>query len=146
MLFLHPQSVELDGQPLADVRAIAIDRAAARLVECWDDAGPHCTFADAPEQRATLRIAQDLRRADPAGKTPPDAPPLPGDKASLTFLVARNPSGAARKRVFATIVVTAVKHELHTAPSSNTPAATRTITGVAISTAGDTDPIGIEPA
>ena len=137
MLALRPNSVTLDALPLEHVAHIIIDRAAETLIEEWDDTGPHAAFVDVAQQRTTIKITHTIETGTLAGSSLP-APPALGAAVTLTFETALAGSDGARRRITAAAVVTAVKHDVTAS------LATRTISLLAVSGAGTTDPITIE--
>lgn len=143
MLLLNPSSVRFGDDLWDDATLIAIDRAPARLAENWSDLGPYQVFADAPEQRITIRIVRRLTRDQP----PP--PPL-GTMAQLRFATSPSASDAGRRLIEATAVLIEVDHQLpgDGDPPSRTRArsASQTLTLVAISGDGADDPIVITAA
>jgi len=134
MIFLNPQNITLDGQPLDRVRAITISRRADRLVVEHSDAGPHPTFVDAPEQRTTITLVRDLTTGDPGV----NATLNPGRQASLAFTTAPNASDADARSFSATVVITAAEVDLRRDGS-----ATQTLRTLAVSTTGASDPFSI---
>ncbi len=70
MAWLDPTVVTLEiegaAHRLDGVRAVAIDRAADRMIVERSDEGPHVVFADAAERREVIRIARTVERGDAA--------------------------------------------------------------------------------
>lgn len=134
MLLPLPDTLSFDGLALPDAAAVLIDRAAARAVLDWSDAGPHPVFADVPEQRTTITIVRTLTRGDFAA-------PAPGQAGELAFLfsAAGTSTDADRRRFSAQCVVRDVRHEMNPAAA----AARQSITLLALSPDGATDPIAI---
>jgi hypothetical protein len=130
MLILNPRRVTFAGTQWNDVTLVAIDRAATRLAVGYSDNGPHPTFADAPEQRTTVRVVMDASSGLVA--------PRPGDAGTLSLTTSPTASDAAAQTLTASCVVTRVSHELGL---KHTP--TRTIEFIALSTNGAADPITI---
>lgn len=137
MLLPLPNSLTFGEIALSDAAVVTIDRAAAKAVLDWSDAGPHPVFADVPEQCTTITIARDLIRGDLSA-------PAPGQLGELAFLfsAAGANSDAARKRFTAACVVRDVRHELLPAR----PAARQLITFLPISPDGTQDPVTITDA
>jgi hypothetical protein len=129
MLILNPRQVMFAGSPWNDVTLIALDRTATRLIVEHTDHGPHPAFADAPEQRTTLRVVMDLPGMDA---------PAPGDIGTLSFTTSPTASDASAQTMSATCVVTGVTHEI----ALKRPP-TRTIELIALSPDGAADPITI---
>ncbi len=134
MLLLNPRTVRFGSAVWPDIAMVAIDRSPNRLITDWGDSGPHVTFADVPEQKVTIRVVQEVARDD-------IDVPRPGDQGLLSFFTAPASTGAARKKVSATAVVTDVSHEL-----SLKAGARRTVTLIALSSDGLADPIAITAA
>lgn len=133
MLLLHPTPVTFAGTPWPSILSAAIDRHAARFTEDWSDLGPHAVHADAPEQRTTITLTQELTRDDLQA-------PRPGDAGEIVLHTAPTTTDAARKRIAAQAVVRSVEHAL------TRRGGTRTITLTAISPDGATDPLTITDA
>lgn len=133
MLILNPTHVTFAGTQWPDVTAVVIDRDAIRAAISYGDHGPHPTFADVPEQRTTLEVTMDLPRGDLSTARP-------GDQGTLTLYTSPTSSDAQRRKLTATGVVTNVQHKV------GDKSATRTITLVALSTDGATDPISLTDA
>ncbi|MBC7835092.1 MAG: hypothetical protein H7Y88_08315 [Phycisphaerales bacterium] len=130
MLLLNPSSATFGSTTLADVIAVAIDHQPAREVIDFSDLGHHPAFADVPEQIIRIRLVRSLVRDDLST-------PRPAQQATLAFHTSPTRSDASRKRLSATCVVSSVSHELgHNA-------ARQTITFIAISPDGESDPITI---
>jgi len=136
MLILNPEIVRFESHAWDDVAAIAIDRAAKRLVEDHGDEGPFAAFADVPEQTVTIRVQ---RRLGGAGDDTDD--PALGASGQLTLYTARAGADASRRRITITCVVTAIRCDL---PAAGRPA-TKTITFIAQSE-GASDPVTVADA
>lgn len=131
MLLLNPRMVRFGAEMWQDVSAVVIDRSAARQVVEWSDDGPHVVLADVPEQKVTVRVVQDVASDDV------DAP-TPGEQGELRFYTSPTAAEGGRRRVSTEAVVLSVTHEL-----SLKKGAVRTVTLVAVSADGATDPISI---
>jgi hypothetical protein len=131
-MLLHPDTVTFGDLALDHVLAVAIDRAAARLVADHGDLGPHVAFADVPEQRVTLTLTRRPARPEVIN-------PRPGDQAGLAFTAAAGAADAARVRITATCVLREVRHDLTASGSPR-----QTITFIAVSPDGLQDPVTIE--
>ena len=134
MLILNPEIVRFESHAWDDVAAIAIDRAAKRLVEDHGDEGPFAAFADVPEQTLTIRVQRRLSGDDV------DDPAL-GAFGQLVFYKARAGADNSRKRITINCVVTAIRCDL---PAAGKPA-TNTISFIAAG-AGASDPVVIADA
>lgn len=136
-MLLHPTTVTFGTLTLNSIVAATIDRLAARDAVEFGDAGPHVAFADIPEQRTTITLTRRLEA--------PDLTALrPGDQAELTLTAGVGATDAARTRLTATCVVHSVRHQVSV--NSPRPTATQTITLLAVSPTGATDPIALTPA
>ena len=133
MLWIDPDRVTFNGAPLPGVTAIALSRAAERTTIEWTDNGPHPTFADAPEQRTTIRITRTIAPGEPLTLKP-------GDAAALTFRAAPSLAHAGASSVSASLVITAIAH----AADPKRPL-TQTIDAIALSADGAADPITHTP-
>lgn len=134
MLLLNPRSVTFGSATWDSVVAVMIDRDSVRFVEEWSDAGPHAVLADAPEQRVTIRVVQEVTRDDLGS-------PRPGEAGALSLCTAPTGADAGRRKLTAQAVVRSVSHEV-----SLKRGAVRTITLVAVSADGAADPIAIADA
>ena len=139
MLVLNPADVRFTDsagpQTWQDVDHIAIERSAEREFVEWTEDGPHPTFADAAEQRVTLRITQQLAGDDLDALEP-------GQQGTLAFETGRNISNADRKAVTLTAVVTSIKYAVETKDSPRR-RSTRTVDLVAVSSSGSADPVSV---
>jgi hypothetical protein len=131
MLILNPDRVRFQGQTWPEVRAVAVDRAAEKLIEERGDLGPYLIFSDVAEARVTIRVSQTLGTSDMLA-------PLPGDAGVLEWWTSPNASQAQRVRIQCDAVVTDVRHEVG---SGNGRGASRTISLLAISIDGKVDPL-----
>lgn len=129
MIWLNPDQVTLGSNALTGVLFIAVDRAAAKLVVERTDLGPYAAFADAPEQRITIRISREVRADE-------STPVRPGDLAALSFRTAPNASAAGGRAVAATVVIVSIEHTI-----SPRGGARQTIEAIPISADGAADPI-----
>lgn len=135
MLFLNPHHVALNDLILDHVEAIAISRKADRLVIDYSDGGAFPVFADVPEQRITITITRDLIHKDNIA----DAA-VPGAAFDLTFTTSPNASDAGARAFDIPVVITGAEHAL-----TRTGRALQTITALAISDDGETDPVAPAP-
>lgn len=131
MLILNPRLVKFGPATWPDVTLVAIERDTTRLALEWSDRGPHPTFADAPEQRLTIRIIQDAASGD-------IDTPRPGEQQTLTLYTAPTGADARRRKITAACVITSVAYDL-----SLTRGTQRRTTLTALSTDGNADPITI---
>jgi hypothetical protein len=132
MLWLNPTAVDLFGAALGGVSSVAVDRAATRSAEERGDLGPHVVFADAPEQRVTVRVR---RRVDEASAGALSGVAV-GAMGELSFRVSASRSDRGGRVVRATVVVRGVDHAL-----SERDGFVQTITMTAVSSDGAADPI-----
>lgn len=130
MIWLNPANVAFGDETLANVESVAVDRAASRLIVDHTDGGPHAVFADAPEQRVTVRVVRRL--------VAPETPePTPGEMGTLVFDASSNASSASVQRVtIGNAMVTSVTHTI-----TRTGGARQNIDFVAVSSDGIVDPV-----
>lgn len=129
MVFLNPASVTLLGKTLDGVTLVLVDRRATKLALERGDLGPHCVFADAPEQRVVVRVERAVS-ADEA------APAKPGEQGALAFRTGVGSDNAGVRSYSATVVVMAVEHEIRRRGGAR-----QVIEMVALSATGADDPI-----
>jgi len=132
MLILNPERVELGTAVLDRVTSVTIDRQTVSPVEQWGGTGPWCRLVDSTKRRVTVTVKQEPGPALDAG-------PALGSQAELRAIVAPTRSDKGRRRVRCLCVVISVEHAL---PTGKPPV--RTVTLLAVSTAGATDPVAIE--
>lgn len=132
MLVLDPTAVGFGGEAWSGVRSVAVDRAADGEQVAFGDDGPHVVFADAPRQRVTVRVVRRLDGGTLEG-------PRPGDEGELSFETAIGRTDGSRSRVSLVGVVTKVQHGVQR------DGVEQSVTMVAVSTAGDADPVTIAP-
>jgi hypothetical protein len=143
MLFLQPREVLLSGAVLSDVSMVVVDRIGMRVAKDWDDTGPFVRFVDVVDRQVTVRVVQQINRG---GLVAPDL----GSNVVLTFATSPTGSDVGRKRFAVNGVVTGVTHEIGRPTGGSkfggagvalAVGATRTITIVATSSDGATDPV-----
>jgi len=134
MLLLSPRTVTFAATLWPNVALVAIDRAASRPLLDYTDAGPHPTFADAPEQVTRIRIVQELASEDLGS-------PRPGELGTLELFTSPTATNRPRTRLSAIACVESVTHEVSLKRGT-----LRTITLVALSPDGAADPITTEGA
>jgi len=142
MLLLNPTNMKFGTNLWADVVSVVVDRGGEKVTSERGDFGPYPTFVDVPEQRVTIRVVRGLARDDLAS-------PKPSEQAELVFYSAPGASDSLRKRVRATCVITSVVHEIsraRTGAAGRAGDAMQTITLIAISSDGATDPVVVEDA
>ncbi|MFG0258394.1 MAG: hypothetical protein ACF8GE_10875 [Phycisphaerales bacterium JB043] len=132
MIWLTPSRVTLATTTLSHVESVSIDRFASRFVEEWSDLGPYQVFADVAHERVVCRVVRAITTDDDSRYS---APAL-GAQVMLAFETAPTASDARRTSVEITLVIRSVEHTPHP-----TRGIRQTITGVAISSDGATDPI-----
>ena len=140
-LILNPDILRFEELVFDHVLSIEVDRAASRTAEDWSDLGPHAALIDTPELRTTIRLTRRLG-SDSLGSAP-----APGRLGTLTFYTSPHHSDANRKRIRIRCVITAVEHKLLTAGAKEVVTALtaeQTITALAVSTDGATDPITLD--
>ncbi|QYK47540.1 MAG: hypothetical protein KF838_12200 [Phycisphaeraceae bacterium] len=134
MLLLSPRTVSFGDSTWANVALVTIDREASRSVIAYTDTGPHPTFVDAPEQVTRIKIVQELASEDLGA-------PRPGEVGMFELFTSPTSTNRPRTRLAAEACVESVTHEV-----SLKRGAVRTITLIALSTDGATDPIATEPS
>lgn len=144
MLILHPRTVRFGTMAIEQVVAVTLDRTAARDAVEWTDHGPHPTFADVPAVRTTVTLRQQLHREDLAPAASETTPLRPGTQAALTIVTAPAASDQSRRKLTATAVLLSAETQLKGGEAS--PAATRTLTFVLISSDGAAEPCTITDA
>lgn len=132
MIVLRPDQVKFDNAAWNAVIRVSFDRIAARTVEEYDDTGPHPTLIDVPRQRIVVRVTQEIEADDLDAPTPAQLGELE--------LIAGGGSDAGKKRIRCNCVVESVQNRITDF------GATRNITLIAQSTAGDQDPVSITNA
>lgn len=133
MLILNPRTVTFGASTWEGVSAVAIDREGTRLVQEWDDFGPHLVHADVPEHRVRVKVVQEVARDDVNA-------PVPGEQATLSLYTAPAGNELKRRKLTCIAVVTEVSHEL------SIKRALRNVTLIAVSPDGAADPITVTDA
>lgn len=131
MLVISPREVVFNAKPWPGVRAVVVDRAATREAIAWSDRGPHVEFADAPEQKVTIRVVRDL-----VGDEVDD--PKPGEQATIRFAVAATAGDGGRVEVAVLAAVVRVTHELKAGGG-----AVQTVVLVGVASDGGVDPVTV---
>jgi hypothetical protein len=134
LLLLSPRTVTFGASLWSNVALVAIDREASRPLLDYTDQGPHPTFADAPEQTTRIKVVQELASEDLGS-------PRPGEVALLELFTSPTSTNRPRTRLSASACIEAVTHEV-----SLKRGPLRTITLIALSPDGATDPITTEGA
>jgi hypothetical protein len=129
MLVLHPRRVKFGAAGWESVQYVAIERAAQRSIVEFGDEGRGAVFADVPEERVSVRVAQSLEEDDLS-------PPKCGDRATIVFYTSASGSEARRLKVSADVVVRGVSYEISAGRG-----VTRFVSMVALSSDGAADPI-----
>lgn len=137
MLIVDPERVEFDGVEWGGVVAVAVDRAAAGPIVEWTDAGPHPTFADAPEQTVTVRVHRRLSKNEIGS-------PRPGDLGLFRFVAAHAGDASSLVRASASAMVEKVGHRIVGGGGGGGGVAEQTIQLVALSADGLADPLTLE--
>jgi hypothetical protein len=99
MIWLNPKSVTLLGAALGEVKSVAIDERAERLVVEFADTGPHPAFADVPERRTTIKIRRRVISNEALGLAL-------GDLGAFSMRTAPNNSDGPGVNVSAEVVLT----------------------------------------
>lgn len=131
MLILNPAKLSLLGLEYGSIESVKVNQLAHREVVEWSDAGPHAVFADIPECRVEIEISQRLESGTADQSL--DGP-KPGQLGAFEVITSPNASQARRRKLSAQCVIKSVRNEAG-------PRAKRTITLIALSSDGSTDPI-----
>ena len=134
MLLRSPRTVTFGTSTWTEIAAVTIDRSTTRLALDHGDAGPHPVFADAAEQATRIKVVQELASDDLGA-------PRPGELSTLSLTTSPAAADGPRTRVEAIACVESVTHEVSLRRGT-----LRTITLVAVSPDGSTDPITTERA
>lgn len=132
MLLLSPRTVMFGETSWQNVTLVAIDRLTTRAALDYSDFGPHPIFADAPEQTTRIKVIQELG-ADDLGA------PRPGETGTLTLFTSPTATNRPRTKLSTLASVESVTHEVSLKRGTH-----RTITLIALSPDGATDPITTE--
>jgi len=132
VVILRPNQVAFGTAVWPRVERVTIDRLAARTVREWSDDGPNLVFADVPERLVRARVWQSLDQTTLGA-------PLPGALAEVRIELSPG-ADEGRRLVRFDAVVESVTHEVS---QSRT---VRVISLLAVSDAGDEDPITITDA
>ncbi len=132
MIILRPNLVTFAGTDWHAVERLAIDRVATKVVREWSEQGPYPTLVDVPEHLVRVRVVQNFDQTELTS-------PRPGDLGQLRAELARG-GDEGRRVVRIDAVVESITHEI--GPKQ----ALRTITLIAQSSSGTTDPVQITSA
>lgn len=132
MLLLNPRTVLFGASTWTEVASVSVDRVATRLALDHGDGGPHPVFADVPEQVTRIKVVQELASDDLGA-------PRPGELSTLALTTSPTNADGPRTRLEAIACVESVTHEVSLKRGT-----LRTVTLVAISPDGSTDPITTE--
>lgn len=130
MIVLRPDEVRFGSSVWGGVTRVTIDRLSARTIDEWGEEGPGPLFVDVDRQRVVIRVTQEIEGDD-------FEDPSPGDMEQFTLVAGASGSDAMRRRVRAMAVVESVLSKVSEF------GATRTVTMIAVSEAGDEDPIEV---
>ncbi len=130
MIVLRPDEARFGGAVWRGVTRVTIDRLSARTIDEWGEEGPGLLLVDVDRQRVVIRVTQEIEGDD-------FEDPIPGDMEQFTLVAGASGSDAGSRRVRATAVVESVLNKVSDF------GATRTVTMIAISAAGDEDPIEV---
>lgn len=129
---MRPSEVAFGSDVWDGVERVAIDRSGARVIREWGSEGPALVFADVGEYQVRARVWQALDRTTLGG-------PIPGALAQVRIDLDAG-SDAGRRRVRFDAVVESVTHEV------SDYRAVRVISLIAVSDAGDEDPVVVSDA
>ncbi len=131
MIWLNPQTVDLGGVALSEVRQVAVDEKPEKLIVDFSDAGPHVAFADVPERRSTVKIRRRVLANETLGIAV-------GDERVFEMRTSATAGDGSGVIVTATVVVTSVQYRL-----DRHDGAEQTIEAVAVSADGSTAPVSV---
>lgn len=105
--WIHPEQVRFDGETIANVRKVRVERKADALIAQGSSVGPYPTFVDAVSRRVEVVIEHDV------SDTMPDEAML-GTMGLVEFQTSLGRSDSQRRQWSATGVLTAsaVRFEL----------------------------------
>jgi len=129
MLVVRPSMVKFGGKMWHGVSRIAIESSSVEIAEEWDDEGPHLMFVDSTRRRTGVSVFQDIEGDDLSS---PDV----GDEKTLVIDVDRG-NDADQRRISMSAVVQGVSYSLSGSRS------TRLVRLVAVSSAGDHEPVSV---
>ena len=129
MIVLRPDEVKFDAQTWGGVVRVSFDRMSARTIEGYDEAGAYATLVDVARQRIVVRVTQEIEGDDIEA-------PIPGTLGELV-LITGSGSDLGRRRVACDCVVESVLNKI------SDYGATRSVTLIAQSGAGDQDPVQV---
>lgn len=130
MLAIAPERVVFAGSELKGVRVVAISRGASRSVIEYSEAGPHCVFVDAPEQRTRVAVVSAVGSEDLF-------PPSTASGGVLEVRLARAPGVNTRRELRMAAVVMQVSYR------ATQGGAERTVEFEAYSADGRVDPVSV---
>ncbi len=129
MIVLRPDEVRFDGVALGGVVRVSIDRVSVRTIEGYGEDGAYATLVDVARQRVVVRVTQEIEGDDLDAL-------IVGALGQLE-LIAGAGSDLGRRRVRCDCVVESVLSRM------SDYGATRSITLIAQSDAGDEDPVEV---
>lgn len=132
MIVMRPSEVRFGSDVWEGVERVAIDRLGTRVIREWGNGGSALVFADVGEYQVRARVWQALERTDLGG-------PIPGDM-QIVRIELDTGSDAGRRQVRFEGVVESVSHEISEFRAA------RVVSLIAVSDAGDEDPVTITDA
>lgn len=129
MLVVRPAMVKFGGTMWYGVSRIAIESSSVEMAEEWDDEGPYLMFADSTRRKTSVSVFQDIDGDDLSS---PDV----GDENMLVVQVDRG-NDADQRTISVSAVVQGVSYSFTGSRS------TRSVRLVAVSGAGDSEPVSV---
>ena len=130
-LWLNPSHVTLGPATLSNVRQVAVEQKADRLVVAFGDAGPHAAFVDAPERRVVVKLRRRVLDAE-------DLDLAVGDRVPFAMRAAPTAGDGPGVTVNASVVLSAITYRVERHDGAE-----QVIEAVAVSTDGATAPVTV---
>ena len=129
MLVMRPAKVTFGSSEWDGVVRVAIESSSEEMATAWDDEGPNLMFADSVRRKSSATVYREIQGDDLAS-------PELGKKSTLVVDVDRG-NDADGRRISMSCVVQSVSYSFSGGRS------TRIIRLVAVSGAGDDDPVNV---
>lgn len=129
MLVMRPAVVMFGSVRWDGVTRVAVETSSAEMTQDWDEAGPNLVFADSTRRVTNVQVFQEIDGDDVSA---PDA----GEESVLVVEVGSG-NDAGRRTISIGVVVVSVSYSFSGSRS------TRLVQMVAVSTAGNVDPVSV---
>lgn len=129
MLVMRPAVVMFGSIRWDGVTRVAVETSSAEMTQDWDESGPNLVFADSTRRVTNVQVFQDIDGDDVSA---PDA----GEESVLVVEVGSG-NDAGRRTISIGVVVVSVSYSFSGSRS------TRLVQMVAVSSAGDVDPVSV---